>query len=167
MMSAPSPWGFGKHPKITDNGAMKKGNFPSEQKDRLLLRFPDGMREELAQFAKRNERSLNSEIIARLENSLEPERKAYGLGGSDPYRVILDANVRISQLLREIEGAMQALGKEAGKLKVSEEKPTYSAVVEMLPTADREIITLASSLSDDARESLINLIKQTTGRSGK
>lgn len=121
------------------------------------------MREEIARLAERNGRSMNSEIVERLEKSLEPERKAYGLGDADPYKTILDANAAIAKILREVETAMQALSKEAGKLKVSEEKPTYSTVIDMLPAADREIITLASSLSADARASLINLIKQTSG----
>ena len=144
------------------NHVMKKGFFTSEQKDRLLLRFPDGMRQELAEFAKRNERSMNSEIVALLETSLAPERKVYGLGGADPYKTILDATTAIAQLVREVETAMQALGKEAGKMKVSEEKPDYNTMVKMLPAADREVLTLAHELSDDARSSLISLLKQTS-----
>jgi hypothetical protein len=39
--------------------------------DRFQLRLPDGMRDQLAEAATANERSLNSEIIHRLAQSLE------------------------------------------------------------------------------------------------
>ena len=35
--------------------------------DQFSLRFPDGMRDELKEAAKANGRSMNAEIIARLE----------------------------------------------------------------------------------------------------
>lgn len=144
---------------------MSKGTYPSDFKDRFALRLPEGMRDEIARFAERNGRSMNSEIVARLEKSLEPERKVYGLSGADPYRTILDANAAIARHLSEVETAMQALGKQAGKMKVAEEKPTYTAVVNMLPPADREVLTIAHGLSNEARASLIALLKQTSKKS--
>jgi hypothetical protein len=44
---------------------------PSFLLDRFNVRLPDGMRERLAEAAKANNRSLNSEIVARLEASLD------------------------------------------------------------------------------------------------
>lgn len=40
---------------------------PGRGSDQFPLRFPDGMRDELKKAAKENNRSLNAEIIARLE----------------------------------------------------------------------------------------------------
>jgi plasmid stability protein len=45
-------------------------------KDQYMLRFPDGMRERLKQIAAENNRSLNAEIIARLETTLAGEQTA-------------------------------------------------------------------------------------------
>lgn len=45
--------------------------YPSESQDRYIVRFPDGMRDRIAEAAKANNRSMNSEIIARLEASFE------------------------------------------------------------------------------------------------
>ena len=50
---------------------MAKRAFPSDKLDQYIVRFPDGMRERLKQAAAENKRSLNAEIIARLEQSLE------------------------------------------------------------------------------------------------
>ncbi|MBI0008440.1 Arc family DNA-binding protein [Bartonella sp. M0193] len=49
---------------------------PSRKLDQYIVRFPDGMRDQLKRAAKENNRSLNAEIIARLElaSSFEKER---------------------------------------------------------------------------------------------
>lgn len=42
--------------------------------DKFMLRFPDGMRDAIAEKAKLNGRSMNSEIIAALEAWLSGDR---------------------------------------------------------------------------------------------
>ena len=37
--------------------------------DKFMLRFPDGMRSHVSEAAERNHRSMNSEILARLERT--------------------------------------------------------------------------------------------------
>jgi hypothetical protein len=43
--------------------------YPSEQQDRFIVRFPDGMRDKIGVAARRNKRSMNAEIVSRLEAS--------------------------------------------------------------------------------------------------
>lgn len=38
--------------------------------DKFMLRFPDGMRDRLKEEAAKNGRSMNAEIVSRLEESL-------------------------------------------------------------------------------------------------
>ena len=45
---------------------MKK-TYPSDEQDRFLVRMPQGMRQRIAETAKANGRSMNAEIVARLE----------------------------------------------------------------------------------------------------
>lgn len=40
---------------------------PIQTKDKYMVRFPDGMRNEIKASATKNNRSMNAEIIARLE----------------------------------------------------------------------------------------------------
>lgn len=52
----------------------------SRTAEKFVVRLPDGMREQVAQVARKNHRSMNSEIIDRLEQSLlnsqfEPAQK--------------------------------------------------------------------------------------------
>lgn len=48
---------------------MIKKPYPSETQDRFIVRLPDGMRERIAQAAIENKRSMNAEIVARLERT--------------------------------------------------------------------------------------------------
>lgn len=47
--------------------------FKSQEEDRFIIRLPDGMRAMIKEIAKRNRRSMNSEIIFHLE-------RVYGVG---------------------------------------------------------------------------------------
>jgi hypothetical protein len=44
----------------------------TRESDRFMLRLPDGMRDQIAESAKENGRSMNAEIVARLQSSYEP-----------------------------------------------------------------------------------------------
>lgn len=44
--------------------------YSSRTADKFVVRLPDGMRERIADVAKTHHRSMNSEIISRLEASL-------------------------------------------------------------------------------------------------
>ena len=45
----------------------------SRVQDKFVIRLPDGLRPEIAAVASRNQRSMNGEIINRLERSLSLE----------------------------------------------------------------------------------------------
>ena len=46
----------------------------SRVQDKFVIRLPDGLRPDIAAVASRNQRSMNGEIIIRLERSLSLER---------------------------------------------------------------------------------------------
>ncbi|EKT4522842.1 Arc family DNA-binding protein [Pseudomonas putida] len=52
---------------------MKQATYSSRTADKFVVRLPDGMRERIAEVARNHHRSMNSEIIARLEQSLIQE----------------------------------------------------------------------------------------------
>lgn len=45
-------------------------DYTSRTADKFVVRLPQGMRDRIAEVAKQHHRSMNSEIIARLEHSL-------------------------------------------------------------------------------------------------
>lgn len=46
----------------------------SREQDKFVLRLPDGLRPKIAIVARTNHRSMNGEIIVRLEHSLSQDR---------------------------------------------------------------------------------------------
>lgn len=56
-----------------------------------MVRMPDGMRDEIAKAAKANNRSMNAEIVARLEYSFknnQDQDKMANLSNSDLVKII-------------------------------------------------------------------------------
>lgn len=51
---------------------------PRQDQDKVIIRMPDGMRDDIQAEAKRNNRSANAEIVARLAQS--------GIGGGETLR---------------------------------------------------------------------------------
>ncbi|MCO6055220.1 Arc family DNA-binding protein [Pseudomonas sp. MOB-449] len=52
---------------------MKQVIYSSRTADKFVVRLPEGMRERIAVVARNHHRSMNSEIIARLEQSMLQE----------------------------------------------------------------------------------------------
>lgn len=50
---------------------MSKELPPSRTAEQFVVRFPDGMRDKIANAAKANNRSMNAEIVARLDDSFQ------------------------------------------------------------------------------------------------
>jgi len=53
--------------------SLRQSQSPSHSADKFILRLPYGMRAHIATVAVQNRRSMNSEIIARLQQSLVQE----------------------------------------------------------------------------------------------
>lgn len=49
--------------------------FPSQMQEKFTVRFPDGLRDAIAERAKANGRSMNSEIVQILQDALDNEGK--------------------------------------------------------------------------------------------
>lgn len=54
--------------------ALKISPTNTRSADKFVVRFPGDMRDRIAEVAKHNHRSMNSEIVARLETSLKQEQ---------------------------------------------------------------------------------------------
>lgn len=46
--------------------------YPSETQDRFIVRLPDGMRDRIKAAAEANNRSMNAEVVAALEQAFLP-----------------------------------------------------------------------------------------------
>lgn len=53
--------------------------YSSRSADKFVVRFPEGMRDRVQEIAKESHRSMNSEIIARLQDSLSETNPVTGV----------------------------------------------------------------------------------------
>ena len=108
---------FRKWPEASIISRMEKKPQQSESRgaDKYIVRFPEGMRDRIAAEAKAANRSMNAEIVRRLELSLafigEPVtlKTMPVVSGDIPYsmaqdiaRLAADANVSFDQMLARI-----------------------------------------------------------------
>jgi hypothetical protein len=56
-----------------------RGDYPSSKQDQYMARLPDGMRDALKAAADANNRSMNAEIVARLEAGGETLRDHFAM----------------------------------------------------------------------------------------
>ena len=80
------------------------------ESDKFMLRLPDGMRDRIAEAAKANNRSMNAEIVSRLEASLRynTEDASFIFRQHDD---LLDLNIKYSELQDAYKRLMDELDK--------------------------------------------------------
>lgn len=83
----------------------------SQTADKFVLRLPDGLRDRINLAAARNHRSMNSEMIARIDESLDLEHK---------YEEVRQFNRYLLNRIEVLEAAAQhhtiSLAKSEGKV---------------------------------------------------
>ncbi|MCP2004360.1 UNVERIFIED_ORG: plasmid stability protein [Buttiauxella agrestis ATCC 33320] len=106
--------------------------FPSQLQDKFNLRFPDGMRDAIAERAKKNGRSMNSEIVQILEDALSGKAKSiqFDLANGKPIEIKnVDNPEGIIKALTAFAEALTELHKnpvdiDINELLSEEKKPT-------------------------------------------
>jgi hypothetical protein len=83
--------------------------YPSQQLKQFLTRFPDGMRERIKAEADANKRTMNDEIIARLERSFAQDAERGAASGPiDLVQVVKDTLEDHERRLATLEGRLTA-----------------------------------------------------------
>lgn len=90
---------------------MTRNPYPSEVQDRFIVRLPNGMREKIAEIAKANGRSMNAEIVARLEQSFKGQ-EGDALKSIDRFITALDEK-GINALLKGLENYKKIIKQES------------------------------------------------------
>jgi len=102
---------------------MGKIKYPSDVQDRFQVRMPSGLRDKIAKIAEANGRSMNSEIVSRLEQSLTMDEKVReSIKNDDPLQGIVTICEGI--IRGASAAAMLALdaGIKSGQVKIVEEE---------------------------------------------
>jgi hypothetical protein len=83
--------------------------------EKFVLRLPDGMREKIGVAARANKRTMNAEIVQRLEASFSPT--------GEPLLVI-NKNTAEADIVWELRDSMQSLQAEVNELRANLTKVT-------------------------------------------
>ena len=88
-----------------------------QPQDKYVVRLPDGMRDKLKAEAEKNKRSMNAEIVARLEATFHtiPEHMT-----PEAFNYVLGANyvnaTKVAAILREALQRVEDLSVSAGRV---------------------------------------------------
>lgn len=100
---------------------MTKDPAPSDLADKFMLRMPDGMRDRLKREAADNNRSLNAEIVARLEKSFEANdlllRADHVITSQERYMKALEDMNELQKATAKVLGALIMDPKKAEEFK--------------------------------------------------
>lgn len=73
--------------------------YPSDAQDKFMLRMPNGLRDRIAEVAKANNRSMNAELVARIEASFARTTTADG-DVLDMHDLALELKAQIDRMKR-------------------------------------------------------------------
>lgn len=104
--------------------------YPSETQDRFIVRFPDGMRDRIKAAAEANNRSMNAEIIARLQDSFVAETE-FQIGSKITHTPI-EQDVLEDAAERGAEKAIRGLIRIADEAHESEPFLDYGVLIRRL-----------------------------------
>ena len=109
--------------------------------DKFIVRLPEGMREKIAVISKTNHRSMNSEIVSRLEHSFEQES---------------DINFSNLSLTSETDVTSQT-----PTPLLADPTTTFDAVFgsETITRSEKQLLTLFRHLSKQQQQALLTFLK--------
>lgn len=82
---------------------MTNKQYPSDKQDKFMLRLPEGMRERIRVAAEENGRSMNAEIVARLDKSFQ--------GPLDEIEAAESVSQRLEEQLKEVRAEIALMAK--------------------------------------------------------
>ncbi|WP_084811233.1 Arc family DNA-binding protein [Ensifer sp. BR816] len=107
----------------------KKAPPPSDLADKFMLRLPPGMREQLKEWANAEGRSMNAEIIHRLQQSFEPPELMTGK--------FLDENYLLRRKLEDWAELLIQLTPE--EMRILQERGEIARNAKTLPLSSKAI----------------------------
>jgi len=85
-------------------------DFPSRGLDKFVLRLPEGMRDKIGVAARANKRTMNAEIVQRLEASFS---------STDEPLLVINKNTSEADIIWELRDSMQNLQAEVAELRTN------------------------------------------------
>jgi Arc-like DNA binding dprotein len=127
------------------------------EEKRITFRLPGELAEQLETIKDQTGRSINAEIISRLQASIDAEKTMLGAESGDPYAMVLAATETIKTASRVIEQALLQISTETGKVKIEEDNGEYT-----LSNEDAELLIELKKRGPKAIDALKGLLDATS-----
>lgn len=88
------------------------------------LRWSEDLRDKIAESAKLHNRSINSDIVARLEKSLRDDEESLDAREEEVLNTMKQANVSLERASGFIESLLARIENLESKVKIENKKPT-------------------------------------------
>lgn len=102
---------------------MAKKPAPSDLMDKFMLRMPDGMRDRIAKAAKENGRSMNAEIVRRLERTFEIDELTADPGVELVLRPRYE-EIDPAELLQDLMHQLDYMRERLEQLRLEDDRPS-------------------------------------------
>lgn len=130
---------------------MARKGYPSDKQDQYMLRLPDGMRDRIKAAAEANNRSMNSEIVATLEEKYPPPQSHI----SDILRVFISMppawRARAMEMFKEMVDAAGSDESVRSFLAQLEDISDAQGDWEISPDEAERMVSKASKITEDPK----------------
>lgn len=130
----------------------KQTSSVGRDSDKFMLRFPDGMRDRIREAAEGNKRSMNAEIVARLEQTFDPSQGSAGFLDSSIHS-ILNRSTGDIEATKELEESLRNAASISETLK-SIDFRAMESFTKTLENIDLPALQSLSQIAEDLRRQL-------------
>jgi len=120
------------------------------------VRMPDALKQALEKASKTTNRSLNAEIISRLQASINADEYALGAQSGDPYAAALTALETIRAGTRVLEKSLLKIGVDEGRVQIGEETEGYQ--ISPVNEEEQQLLQLLRRASPELKQAVFNLL---------
>ncbi|WP_050490065.1 Arc family DNA-binding protein [Aeromonas jandaei] len=108
---------------------MKKSTAPTGRtSDKFMLRLPDGMRDTISELAKASGRSMNAEIVHRLQQSIDAS-----------FTAVINSGIGSPRMIASVEITDPGIDKDDPRYNAAAIAEQIKEVREMLETLSKEM----------------------------
>lgn len=137
---------------------------PAKDQDKFVLRLPDGMRDRLKASAEANKRSMNAEIIDRLELTFDLASEVM----SDPAQILMDQLKKSDEKQEAARREYEAARREYEEAKLAAERQeAKTREIEGILKKFEDVIALMQSRNEEERAELLARMSANVSEASK
>jgi hypothetical protein len=136
----------------------KRRSATSNASDKFIVRLPDGMRDKIAEAARSNSRTMNAEVVARLQTTFQEYHAGSKLGREGVLLMLGSVLRHMTRALLAVAPKLRAADREpmarslalARSLQSHDSTDLEARILDLFPTAAASSVNVMASVLRDA-----------------